>query len=152
MTATAPPRANGHARPVTLEPLRLPARGDVQPRTEQDETGRWRHAVSAHRGWAAAVPIVLVNAVAFAAQLAFLRDHLPWPSAEQVLVAVALESIAVYLAWQAHLAQLADDSAMRLRMAAYGMAALIGAMNYSHYAAPGWRPTFGAVAFGMASA
>jgi hypothetical protein len=149
---------NGH----DLVPLHLPEHGPVsgwpqpddpgQPGTAADETGRWRHAVAAHHGWAAAVPIVLVNAVAFAAQLAFLRQHLPWQAAGQVLVAVALESIAVYLAWQAHLAQLADDSAMRLRLAAYGMAALIGAMNYSHYAAPGWRPTFPAVAFGMASA
>lgn len=159
MTATAP-QANGHAHPVTLAPL--PVHGPVQPWPERDapaqpvtavnEPGRWRHAVAAHRGWAAAIPIVLVNSVAFAAQLAFLRTHLPWPAAGQVLVAVTLESIAVYLAWQAHLAQLADDSAMRLRMAAYGMAALIGAMNYSHYAAPHWRPTFPAVAFGMASA
>ena len=37
--------------------------------------------------------------------------HLPAPAGVQALVAVALESIAVYLAWQAHLAQLADDSA-----------------------------------------
>lgn len=163
MTATAPPpHANGHPRPVTLEPLRLPGHGPVPGWPQQDETGqsrtaagepgRWRRAIAAHRGWAAAIPIVLVNSVAFAAQLAFLRGHLPWPPAGQVLVAVALESIAVYLAWQAHLAQLADDSAMRLRLAAYGMAALIGAMNYSHYAAPHWRPTFPAVAFGMASA
>ena len=86
--------------------------------------------MTAHRGWLAAIPVILVNAVAFYGQLAFLRGHLAAPSAVQALVAVALESIAVYLAWQAHLAQLADDSALRLRLAAYGMAALIGAMNY----------------------
>jgi hypothetical protein len=107
--------------------------------------------VSAHRGWLAAVPIVLVNAVAFAGQLAFLRVHLPWPAAGQVLVAVTLESVAVYLAWQAHLALAADDSALRLRLAAYSFAAVIGVMNYSHYMAAGWRPTFAAVTFGLMS-
>ena len=109
------------------------------------------HAVSVHRGWLAAIPIVLVNAVAFAGQLAFLRTHLPWPLAGQVLVAVTLESVAVYLAWQAHLALAADDSALRLRLAAYAFAAVIGVMNYSHYMAPGWRPTFAAVTFGLMS-
>jgi hypothetical protein len=95
---------------------------------------------------------VLVNAVAFAGQLAFLRDHLPWPLAGQLMMAAALESIAVYLAFHAHVAALANDSALRLRMASYGFAAVIAAMNYSHYAAPGWRPTFPAVAIGLMSA
>ena len=123
----------------------------------QDEAGWWRHVTSAarvifaHRGWLAAIPVILVNAVAFAGQLAFLRTHLPWPAAGQVLVAVTLESVAVYLAWQAHLALAADDSALRLRLAAYGFAAVIGVMNYSHWMAPGWRPTFTAVTFGLMS-
>jgi Protein of unknown function (DUF2637) len=90
--------------------------------------------------------------VAFWGQLAFLHGHLAAPAGVQALVAVALESIAVYLAWQAHLAQLADDSALRLRLAAYAMAALIAAMNWSHYAGPGWRPTFAAAAFALCSA
>lgn len=100
---------------------------------------------------AAAVPLVLVNAVAFAGQLAFLRDHLPWGLAGQVTMALALESIAVFLALHAHVAALANDSALRLRLSSYGLAAVIGVMNYSHYAAPGWRPTFPAVAVGLMS-
>lgn len=147
MTAAPPPQANGHARPVTLAPNE-----PERTRTTADNPGHhWRHAVSAHRGWLAAVPIVLVNAVAFAGQLAFLRTHLPWPAPGQVLVAVTLESVAVYLAWQAHLALAADDSALRLRLAAYAFAAVIGVMNYSHYMAPHWRPTFAAVTFGLMS-
>jgi len=71
----------------------------------------------------------LVNAVAFAGQLAFLREHLPWPLAGQVMMAVALESTAVYLAFHAHVAQLANDSALRLRLASYGFAAVIGLTN-----------------------
>lgn len=162
MTPAAPPHVNGHARPVTLAPLSVHGPGQLrpepddpgQPVTPADEPGRWRHAMSAaaaHRGWLAAVPIVLVNSVAFAGQLAFLRGHLPWILAGQVLVAVTLESVAVYLAWQAHLALAADDSALRLRLAAYAFAAVIGVMNYSHYMSPGWRPTFAAVTFGLMS-
>jgi len=163
---------NGHGgedgAPV-IQPLTIPAasglssRWPLQPPQEEDTgadpAGRWQHALpgvrsyvlSAHRAWLAVIPIVLVNSVAFAGQLAFLRGHLPWPLAGQILVAVTLESVAVYLAWQAHLALAADDSAMRLRLAAYGFAAVIGVMNYSHYMAPGWRPTFAAVTFGLMS-
>jgi hypothetical protein len=89
--------------------------------------------------------------VAFGAQLGFWNVHLRTP-VQAVLVALALESIAVYLAWQAHLAQLADDSALRLRLAAYGIALLIGTLNYSHFMRPGWRPTVAAVTFGLMSA
>jgi len=104
------------------------------------------------RAVAAAIPVVLVNVVAFAGQLAFLRAHLPWPLAGQIMMAVALEAVAIYLAWHAHLAQLANDSALRLRLAAYGFALVIAACNYSHYAGPGWAPTFAAVAVGLCSA
>ena len=155
------PVANGHAPslvPFTIPQLQVRQGGPVAPWPQPAKPDRWRHVTSAarimtaHRGWLAAIPVILVNAVAFYGQLAFLRGHLAAPSAVQALVAVALESIAVYLAWQAHLAQLADDSALRLRLAAYGMAALIGAMNFSHYAAPHWRPTFAALAFALCSA
>lgn len=101
---------------------------------------------------AAAVPLILVNAVAFAGQLAFLRDHLPWGLAGQVTMALALESIAVFLALHAHVAALANDSALRLRLAAYAFAIVIGAMNYSHFAGPHWRATFPALAVGLMSA
>jgi hypothetical protein len=110
------------------------------------------HPVRATRVWVAAVPVALVNVVAFFGQLAFLRAHLAWPLAGQILVGVALESVAVYLAYHAHLAQVANDSALRLFAASRGFALVIGAMNYSHYAGPGWRPTFPAVAFALMSA
>jgi hypothetical protein len=162
LTAPAPPHANGHARPVTLVPL--PVHASAPGWLRQDDPGRLRtlldktghsaaatrHAVTAHRGWLAAVPIVLVNTVATGAQLGFWRAHLP--AAQAVMVALALESIAIYLAWQAHLAQLADDSALRLRLAAYGFALVIGTLNYSHFMLPGWRPTVAAVTFGLMSA
>ena len=151
--------ANGHhLEPFALQPLQAALRGPVASWPQPADLGWWqrqRQAVSAHsdayRVILAAVPVVLVNVVAFGAQLGFWSAHLHLVL-EAVLVALALESIAVYLAWQAHLAQLADDSAMRLRLAAYGMALLIGALNYSHFDGPGWRPTVPAVTFGMMSA
>lgn len=110
--------------------------------------------VTGHRSRtvAAAVPLILVNVVAFSGQLAFLRSHLHWPLAGQVIMAVALESVAVFLALHAQVAALANDSALRLRLSSYAFAAVIGAMNYSHWSAPGWRPTFPAVATGLMSA
>jgi hypothetical protein len=98
-----------------------------------------------------AMPVMLVNAVAFSGQLAFLRDHLAWTLAGQVMVAAALESVAVYLAYHAHVAQLANDSSLRLRLASYLFALVIATMNYSHYANH-WRPTFPAVGFSLMSA
>jgi hypothetical protein len=104
------------------------------------------------RAYAAAVPVVFVNTTAFIGQFAFLRAHVPWIVPGQVLIAVAIESIAIYYAWHAHLATLANDSAMRLKLAAYSFAAIVGVMNYSHYAAPHWRPTALAVIMFIASA
>lgn len=157
--------ANGHQL-VPLAPAALQKLGPVsalpqaaapdepeQARTTANGRERLRHAVSAasaHRGWLAAVPIVLVNTVATGAQLGFWRVHLT--ATQAIFVALALESIAIYLAWMSHLAQLADDSALRLRLAAYGMALLIGTLNYSHFMLPGWRPTVAAVTFGLMSA
>lgn len=152
--------ANGHKPalvPFTIPQLQVRQGGPVAPWPQPAKPDRWRRvksaprAVFAHRGWLAAIPVILVNSVAFGAQLGFWRVHVPL-LLEAVLVALALESIAIYLAWQAHLAQLADDTALRLRLAAYGMALLIGALNYSHFDGPGWRPTVPAVTFGMMSA
>lgn len=105
----------------------------------------------APRAWLAAVPIVAVNSVAFYGQLSYLNVHPGIPSGIRLLMAAALESVAIYYAWQAHLAQLADDASLRLALTAYAVAMVIGAMNYSHFCAPGWRPTFLAVAFAGAS-
>ena len=100
--------ANGHAL-GPWHPGQLQADGRPVSALPQQQDGPGQPRIGGGqartlRGWLAAVPIVLVNAVAFAGQLAFLRVHLPWPLAGQVLVAVTLESVAVYLAWQAHLA------------------------------------------------
>ena len=109
----------------------------------------WRGTRNARRVAVAAVPVVLVNVVAFAGQLSYWAGVLV--PALAVVVAAALELIAVYVAYHAHLAQLANDSALRLRLAAYVIAAVIGALNYSHWCAPHWRPTPVAIVFALCS-
>lgn len=112
-----------------------------------------------HRAWIAAIPIVGVNFVAFYGQLSFFQGHrtvqaasiVVIPVAVSVVMALALESIAVYLSWQAHIARKAHDSALRLRLGAYFVALLIGALNYSHFCGRDWKPNAYAVAFALAS-
>jgi hypothetical protein len=99
-----------------------------------------------------AVPIVLVNIVAFYGQYDYLTHSLAAPRAITTIMAAALESIAVYLAYQAHVALIADDSALRLRLGAYSVALGIAVLNYSHWMRPHWRPTATAVAFALCSA
>jgi hypothetical protein len=102
--------------------------------------------------YAAVIPLLLVNLVAVSGQLAFLRDHLSWGLPGDLIFAAALESVAIYLAYHAHVALVSNDSATRLRLASYAFGLAIGVMNYSHYAGPNWRPTFEAVAVGLMSA
>jgi hypothetical protein len=103
------------------------------------------------------VPLVLVNGTAVIGQIGWAADHLGrrgWPlaanSAVAVLFAATVESIAVYLAAEAHAALLARDPALKLRLSSYVVALVIGALNFSHYA-PGWRPNAEAVTFGLLS-
>jgi hypothetical protein len=98
----------------------------------------------------AAVPVALVNSVAFIGQFAYLNANVPWPVIARVLIAVTVESIAIYLAWHAHLAKMANDTALRLVLGAYSVALLIATVNYSHFAHD-WHPTPLAVIMGLAS-
>lgn len=98
----------------------------------------------------AAVPVVMVNSTAFIGQFAWVRQHVPWALPGQVLFAVTLEVVAIYLAWHAHQAQMANDSAGRLKLGSYLFALIIGAMNYSHYALH-WHPNALAVGLGLMS-
>jgi hypothetical protein len=116
---------------------------------------RWWNSPALHRAALAAlaaVPVTLVNATAFIGQFEFLHAHLSWILPGQILFAVALESIAIYLAWHGHIAKMANDSSGRIILSAYGFALVIAAMNYSHYAGPHWRPTFMAVGLALMSA
>ena len=131
------PPATPPAAPAT------PSAPEVQP---------WHRRFRPPRVLAAVVPVLAVNACAFLGQLGYLHEHLTaWGLPGQVLVAFTLESIAVYLSYHAHVARLADDAAFRMQTAAYALAAVIGVMNYSHWAAPHWRPTPIAITFALMS-
>lgn len=97
------------------------------------------------------IPLILVNGIAVYAQTEFWQSHLPWPLFGAVIFAIALESIAVYLAYYAHLAELSEDSALRLRVASYGFGAVIGFLNASHYLNNG-AITAAAIGVGIVSA
>ena len=100
-----------------------------------------------------AVPVLAVNACAFLGQLGYFHTHLTaWGLPGQLLVAAALESIAVFLSYHAHIARIGDDPAFRLQMSAYGLALVIGALNYSHWASADWRPNPIAITFALMSA
>ena len=107
--------------------------------------------INKRRAVITAIPLILVNGVAFAGQFAFIHAHIPWGTFGQVAFALALESVALFLAYMANQALMSEDSALGLRLASYVFAGIIGAMNYSHYALPGMVPTFEAVATGLMS-
>lgn len=121
--------------------------------TDTAKSGWWRNPGNQHvvRAVGAAVPVACVNATAFIGQFSFVNDHVKWVLAGKILFAGTLETVAVYLAWQAHLAKKADDTSLRLTLAAYLFAGVVGTMNYSHFAGPHWRPTFMAVAMAAMS-
>lgn len=141
-----------------LRRMRRAARAEDRRMRREDRADRAIGASGAAQGWvrraapgiAAAVPVALVNGTAFIGQFAYVKDHVPWILPGQVLVAATFESVAVYLAWHAHLAMMKNDSSTRLKMGAQTFALIMGAMNYSHYASQ-WHPTVMAVGMGLMS-
>jgi len=108
----------------------------------------------------AVAPLLVVNALTVYGQLAYAMAEIapaawPWPArvALSVGFAVAIESVSLYVQWHAHDAlQLRSHSTARsLRRWSFLIAAAVGAMNYSHFADAGMRPTAAAIAFGMLS-
>lgn len=99
-----------------------------------------------------AVPVILINAFAVLGQQKWAVMHatdgdvwLAWG------FAAALESVGVFLAYEAHRSLLAGDAALRLRLASYAVAGIVGALNYEVHTT-GWAPTPAAIAFGTMSA
>lgn len=99
----------------------------------------------------AAIPLVICNLIAFTGQLSFIRDHLAWPLLGDIGFAAGLESMAIFLAFMAHDALMAEDSAFKLRLGAYSVAIVAAVLNYSHYS-PHLSPTFAAVGTALMSA
>lgn len=106
------------------------------------------------------LPLLLINGGAAYAQAAYAYAEIApteWNAPSKVVFALAfalaLESIAVYVQWHAHdaLLQRAHATAASLRRASWGIAAVVGAINYAHFAKKGWEPTAAAVAFALLS-
>jgi hypothetical protein len=103
-----------------------------------------------------AVPLVLVNTAAIWGQAGWGYSHITSPGWDfraratiAVLFACAVESIGVYLAYEGHLALMADQASGGLRVGSYGIGALVGALNFLHFREQS-LPT--AIAFGCLSA
>lgn len=100
-----------------------------------------------------AVPLVLVNAAAVWGQSGWAYSNITHGGRGGLVVAVlfalAVESIGVYLAYEGHLALMADQASGLLRAGSYGIGALAGALNFLHFREQS-LPT--AIAFGGLSA
>jgi hypothetical protein len=143
---------------------RADAEHDRTTRTS-DRTARRAQRATARQAWLTKLrpvaPLIVVNATAMYGQIAvgykeLTDDGTPGMArfAVAFLVAAAAELIANYVNWHAHDALLRKDgrTAGRLRRVAYLIAAVIGAVNYSHFADANMAPTAAAVVFGLMSA
>jgi len=93
-----------------------------------------------------AAELVLINVVAFIGQLGWAVTHLPtWHLIGQILFAVSIEGAAICVAYHAYLAEMANDSALKLKIASVMFGFLAGFMNYSHWSNDG-KPTAIAIA------
>lgn len=116
-----------------------------------DPAGRSGARRALARNAALVVPLALVNGFAVYGQALWALDNITRWLIIAVLFAVALESIGLFLAAEAHSALMAGDAALRLRAGSYGVAAVVGTLNYSHWA-PDWSANPKAVTFAALSA
>jgi hypothetical protein len=159
-----------HAEPVHVDapvnavhvdtpaPVHTPAvHSDVHAATpvsvHTDTPGTAVHQDRSRARWAALIaPLLLVNGVAGWGQTAWALEHVTPHLVLAVAVAVTIESIGVYLAFEAHSALMAGDAALRLRLGSYLVGLLAGTLNYWHFAPTPVHPTAEAVTFGVLSA
>lgn len=80
------------------------------------------------------VPLLLVNGFAMYGQAEWAREQLEVPVVVAWLFAVALESIALFLAAEAHSALMAGDAAVARRVGSYLVAGVVGWLNWTHWA------------------
>jgi hypothetical protein len=106
------------------------------------------------------VPLILVNIAGLVGQsiwtyqqLAkhFMTDHHELAAVAAVLMGLAMESIAVYLAVQAHAAMMADQASGGLRMGSYAVGAVMAVINFNHFASAPVDSVALGVMFGIAS-
>lgn len=169
------------AEDVETERARIVARADAAgheetvrraqrnaDRQDRNEERRLRHAEKTRRRRERAVriraqfdairqrlvlllPLIFVNILALAGQIGFATDHLGWNLPAAVMFGATLESIAVYIGWHAHQALLSGDSAIKLRASSYFVGAIVGGLNYEHFAGNGGAPTVKSAVFGLMS-
>ncbi len=108
-------------------------------------------------------PLLLVNGAAVYGQVAFFYENVApaeWPIlgkvALAIVIALAIESISIYVGWHAHdaLINKLGNTAARLRRASYGIAGIVAAINYAHFADFEARPlgiNAASCAFGLLS-
>lgn len=94
------------------------------------------------------VPLVLVNLAAVWGQAGWAFTNLHHGMVVAVLFACAIESIGIYLAWEAHESLMADHASTVLRLGSYGIGALAGVLNFLHFQPEGLSTAF---AFGVLS-
>ncbi|WP_371409827.1 hypothetical protein OG423_15640 [Micromonospora zamorensis] len=153
--------AAAHARRQAAAHEQERRRRDAARRVERAEARERRRKARAE--FAAklrpVLPLLLINGGAAYAQAAYAYSEIApaaWNTASRVAFAVAfsaaLESIAVYVQWHAHDALMlkAHATAASLRRAAWGIAAVVAAINYAHFA-NGITPTAAAIAFALLS-
>lgn len=108
-------------------------------------------------------PLILVNLAAITGQIGWALDHLEIGDAGSPLrwfaalvFGVTVESIALFLQYYANRALLNKDSAASLYLAAFMVAGLVSAVNFSHWSNPTGTEFFGtpnatAVVFALCS-
>lgn len=120
-------------------------------RADQERTTRAAKVVQARTTWSKVVaqvvpylPLVLVNIMAVMGQFGWGRSNLdqfgssvdhPSRIVIALLFAGALESLALFQGYYANRAIMRGDSAAGLYLGAFGTAAVVAGLNYSHYAA-----------------
>ncbi|SCL31854.1 hypothetical protein GA0070616_4344 [Micromonospora nigra] len=166
---TAAARAEDERRRLAVAFARDQAAAD-QAEQRRAEKRRRKAAAKARarriarlRRWAEAArtvgPLLLVNTAAVGGQTAYAFTRTPESLPAPIRLTVALiyaatvESISLYVNWHAHDALMngATGTAAEMRRRSYGIAAIVAAMNYSHFDGENWEPTPFAVGSGMAS-
>lgn len=133
-----------------LEEIRAEAEEARRVRQAQAWTRRRRKALTL-------TPLLAVNAAAVYGQISYFFAEvspaawlLPARLVLAVMLAFAVESIALFVGWHAHDALLLKHyaTASRLRRASYGIAVAVGWINYSHFVGDIAQPTAAGLVFG----
>lgn len=103
------------------------------------------------RSGALILPLLLVNSAAVYGQAGWAHDHLTPHWGIAALFAASIESIGIYLAYEAHSALMAGDASARLRLGSYLVGMLAGTLNFAHFAGENYHPNPLAVTFGVLS-